>query len=322
MVYPKDVALRKANLAQLVLNLRSLFAYFLLMRLPTLIFLGLLSANMAFASDPGWQPLFDGKDLTGWDTEMMNIPDPTWDVPGLKRDAGGTYVEALGKNRDPLHVFTVTTVDGQPAIHVSGQGFGVLMTTGTFGNVHVHLEIKWGDRKWGKKIGKPFDTGLLYFCHSEAGVADKTWPRGLEFQICQNEFGDLYALASQVTVPAVMHTGSNGRPLYVYDPNGTPTLFIEQKPIGNHCAHIVDPEAPKGQWNTVDLFTLNGDSIHVVNGKVVMRLHNAQRLDGDTPAPLTSGKICLQTEGGECYFRDVEVESITEFPRELAAPKM
>ena len=286
------------------------------MRFLIFIFAGFLLATMAHAANDSWQPLFNGKDLTGWDTEMMNLPDPKWDVPGLARGTNGVYLEPLGKNRDPLHVFTVTNMDGEPTIHVSGQGFGVMMTTETFTNVHVHLQIKWGDRRWSKKSNSPWDTGLLYFCHSEAGVADRTWPRSLEFQICQNEFGDLYALASQVTVPA----RRDGR-LWRYDPAGTNTLFLQKRPIGNHCAHLVDPEKPKGEWNTVDLYTLDGDSIHVVNGQVVMRLHNAQRLDGDTPAPLTSGKLCLQTEGGECYFREVEVQPITEFPAEFAGAK-
>jgi hypothetical protein len=277
----------------------------------------LLPAKIALAADGSWQPLFNGKDLTGWDPEMMNIPDKSWDVPGLQRDATGNYTEPLGKNRDPLHVFTVTNLDGGPVIHVSGQGFGVMMTTAMFTNVHIRLQIKWGDLKWSKKIGKPFDTGLLYFCHSEAGLADRTWPRSFEFQICQNEFGDLYALASQITVPARL----DGK-LWRYDSAGTNTLFLQKPPIGNHCAHIVDAEKPKGEWNTLDLITFNGDSIHVVNGQVVMRLHNAQRLDGDAPAPITSGKICLQTEGGECYFRNVEVQPITEIPAEFAEPKM
>lgn len=283
------------------------------MRQLVIFLAGILCANILFAADQPWRPLFNGKDLSGWDTEMMILPDPAWDVPGLKRDVNGNYLEAVGKNRDPLHVFTVTNFDGSPVIHVSGQGFGVMMTTETFTNVHIHLEIKWGDHKWSIKTNKPFDTGLLYFCHSEAGVAptdkNKTWPRSLEFQICQNEFGDLYAIASQVTVPA----RQDGK-LWRYDPAGTNTLFLQQKPIGNHCAHMVDPEKTKGEWNTVDLITFNGDSIHVVNGQVVMRLHNAERLDGAAPAPLTSGKICLQTEGGECYFRNVEAQPITKIP--------
>jgi len=286
------------------------------MRLPILLLAGLLWVFTSRAADDAWQPLFNGKDLTGWDTEMMNIPDPKWEVPGLQRGADGLYHEALGKNRDPLQVFTVTNLDGGPVIHISGQGFGVMMTTATFTNVHVRLQIKWGDRRWGKKSNSPWDSGLLYFCHSEAGPADRTWPRGLEFQICQNEFGDLYSLAAQVTVPA----RRDGK-LWRYDPAGTNSLFLEQKPIGNHCAHIVDAEKPKGEWNTVDLITFNGDSIHVVNGRVVLRLHNAQRLDSPAPAPLYAGKLCLQTEGGECYYRQVEVSAITQIPGEFAEAK-
>ena len=290
---------------------------------------GVLLANAILAADNAWQPLFNGKDLTGWDTEMMNIPDPAWDVPGLTRGADGLYHEPLGKNRDPLHVFTVTNMDGGPVIHVSGQGFGVMMTTATYTNVHVHVEIKWGDRRWSKKSNSPWDTGLLYFCHSEAGLADRTWPRSLEFQICQNEFGDLYALGAQVIVPAsqaMCKTWSNTgqfveKTLWRYDPTGTNALFVQKAPIGNHCVHLVDAEKPKGEWNTLDLITFNGNSIHVVNGQVVMRLYNATRLDGPAPAPITSGKISLQTEGGECFFRNVEVQPITEIPAEFAEPK-
>jgi hypothetical protein len=290
------------------------------MRYAKYIIAGGLFIKLAAAADVPWQPLFNGKDLSGWDTEMMILPDKAWDVPGLQRDTNGNYAEVVGKNRDPLHVFTVTNMEGVPTIHVSGQGFGVMMTTAMFTNVHIRLQIKWGDLKWSKKIGQPFDTGLLYFCHSEAGVAptdrNKTWPRSFEFQICQNEFGDLYALGAQITVPA----RQDGR-LWRYDLKGTNTLFVQKAPVNNHCAHIVDPEKPKGEWNTLDLITFNGNSIHVVNGKVVMRLYNAQRLDGGAPAPITSGKVSLQTEGGECYFRNVEYQTITGIPAEYAESK-
>jgi len=302
------------------------------MRFQTTLLAGLFLANVAVAADGSWQPMFNGKDLTGWDTEMMILPDPKWDVPGLARDTNGNYTQPVGKNNDPLHVFTVTNMDDVPTIHVSGQGFGVIMTTATFTNVHIRLQIKWGDQKWSKKIGQPYDTGLLYFCHSEAGVALtdklKTWPRSFEFQICQNEFGDLYALGAQVTVPAsqaMCKTWSTGqfvdRTLWRYDPAGTNTLFVQKAPIGNHCVHQVDAEEPKGEWNTLDLITFNGNSIHVVNGRVVMRLYNAERIDNGAPEPITSGKISLQTEGGECYFRNVEVQPITEIPAEFAEHK-
>jgi len=82
----------------------------------------------------------------------------------------------------------------------------------------------------------------------------------------------------------------------------------------------VDAEKPRGEWNTLDLFCFDGDSIHIVNGRVVMRLHHAQRLDGAEPAPLTAGAISLQTEGAEVFYRNVEIQPIEKFPAEFAEP--
>ncbi len=170
----------------------------------------LFLTRAVLAGEETWQPLFNGKDFSDWDIEMMNPPDPAWDVPGLERRTNGVYLESLGKNRDPLRVFSVTNLDGGPVIHVSGQGFGVLMTKTAYTNAHVRLEIKWGERKWSKKLNKPFDTGLLYFCHSEAGLVDKTWPRSLEFQICQNEFGDLFTRLDLKSSSALTQRGTYG----------------------------------------------------------------------------------------------------------------
>lgn len=128
--------------------------------------------------------------------------------------------------------------------------------------------------------------------------------------------GDLYALGAQITVNARAETGPNGRALYHYDRNGEPVLFTQKPPIGNRCVRLVDAEKPNGEWNTLDLIVLGSDSIHVVNGTVVMRLHDAQRLDGNAPAPITSGQISLQTEGAEVFYRHMEIQPITAVPPE------
>jgi hypothetical protein len=271
-----------------------------------------IAACVSASAAEKWQSLFSGKDFTGWDT-FMATPDSSWDVPGLKRDENGKYLEPVGLNRDPLHVFTVETVDGAPAIHVSGQGFGTMTTQREYGNFHLRLQMKWGEKKWGSKSKAPRDCGLLYFAHGELGFDHKMWPRSIEFQIQEHDIGDLYAIATQETVNA----RQDGR-LWRYDPQGTPTLFEQKPPVGNRCVKLGDPEKPNGEWNTLDLICLGGDSIHVVNGVVVMRLHNAKRLDGATPAPLASGKISLQTEGAEVFYRNVELQPITAVPAEFA----
>ncbi|HVZ65209.1 MAG TPA: DUF1080 domain-containing protein [Lacunisphaera sp.] len=279
----------------------------------------LLSAGSLAAAEPAWRPLFNGRDLAGWDT-FLATPDASWDVPGMTRNAQGRYAGPIGVNHDPLKVFNVEEVGGRPAIHITGQGFGTMTTRESFENVRVRVQVRWGERKWGYKLHAPRDCGLLYFVHGEPGFDHGTWPRSIEFQIQEHDMGDLYAIATQITVNARPETSPGGRKLYHYDPAGTPTLFISRPPIGNRCVKAGDPEKPHGEWNTLELICWNGDSVHIVNGQVVMRLHHAERLDGSAPAPLTGGQISLQTEGAEVYYRDIEVQALAAKPPEFAEP--
>jgi len=279
------------------------------MRHLTLLLAGLLFSQAALAAEAGWRPLFNGKDLSGWNT-YLSKPDKSWEVAGLKRDTNGAYLEPVGKDRDPLKVFTVETVDGQPAIHVSGQGFGTMMTSEVFTNYHLRLQMKWGERRWGSRATARRDSGLLYLCHGEPGAMSSNWPRSIEFQIQEQDIGDLYPIGTQISVN-VRQEKTN---LWVYDPKGASRMFEKNR----RCVKMGYAEKPKGEWNTLDLYCVNGDSVHIVNGQVMMRLHNAQRVDGDAPAPLTSGAISLQSEGAEVYYRKVEIQPITEVPAEFA----
>ena len=278
------------------------------MRHPTFFLTGLLFSQVALAADAGWRPLFNGRDLSGWVT-YLSKPDRAWEVPGLKRDTNGAYLEPIGKNRDPLKVFTVETVDGQPAIHVSGQGFGTLTTSEVFTNYHLRLQMKWGERRWASRATVRRDSGLLYYGHGEPGAMSGNWPRSIEFQIQEQDIGDLYPVGTQISVN-VRQEKTN---LWVYDPKGAPRMFEKNK----RCVKAGDAEKPRGEWNTLDLICFNGDSIHIVNGQVMMRLHNAERVDGDAPAPLRAGAISLQSEGAEVYYRNVVIEPIKEISAEL-----
>jgi len=250
----------------------------------------------------------NGKNLSGWET-YISKPDKSWDVPGLKRDTNGVYLEPIGKNRDPLKVFTVETVDGRPALHVSGQGFGTVTTMEVFTNYHLRLQMKWGEQRWGSRATARRDSGLLYHVHGEPGVMSGNWPRSIEFQVQEQDIGDLFPIGTQISVNARQESTN----LWVYDPKGAPRLFEKNR----RCVKMGDAEKPNGEWNTLDLICFNGDSIHIVNGKVMMRLHQAQRVNSGTPMPLTSGAISLQTEGAEVYYRNVEIEPITEVPAEF-----
>jgi hypothetical protein len=290
------------------------------MAIRTWLLAGVLLAAGSVRPQSDWTPLWNGKDLDGW-TTWMQQPSPTSEVPGLKRDADGKYLEAIGSGRDPLKVFTVADdVDGRPAIRISGEVFGELRTRRSFQDYHLRLQFKWGQKKWPPRDRPetPRDSGLLYHVHAAPGVDGRTWARSVELQIQEHDVGDLYAVGSAIAVRAKAR--SRTQPLvYDYDPKGEWTFFSQSQGSAGRCIKQPDNEKPTGEWNTVELVCLRDDCIHIVNGTVVMRLHGATRIDGDLPTPVTSGPIILQSEGAEVFYRNIEVRPITAIPEEFAA---
>jgi len=302
------------------------------MHYPRLLLSGmLLVTSAALRADDAWRSLFNGTNLDGW-TTFLAKPEAKWgwNLPDLKKGADGNYAEPIGFNHDPLGVFKVETVDGHPAVHVSGQGFGVMTTVQPFANYDFKVQVKWGEHEWGYKVGLARDAGLLYHCVGLAGIDHGTWPNCLEFQIQEHDFGDLYALGStQVTVNASRMAaapvgtappvaGKRIPRYWIYDAHGAPMLFVQKPPNGNRCVKLEDRELPHGEWNQLELIVIGADSIHIVNGKVVMRLHNAQIRLGSEMVPLTVGQISLQTEGAECYYRNMKIRPIEAVPPEFA----
>ena len=288
------------------------------MRLPRLLFtVVLLVSGAAMHAQSDWTSLWNGKDLDGW-TTWMRQPDRSSNVAGLKRDADGRYTEPIGAGRDPLRVFTVMRdVDGRPAIRISGEVFGELRTTRAFKDYHLKLQFKWGEKKWPPRDGVATqrDSGLLYHVHAAPGAEGRTWARSIELQIQERDVGDLYAVGSAIAVRAKARPEAKPA-LYDYDPAGEWTFFSQSQGASGRCIKQPDNEKPTGEWNTVELIALGEDAIHIVNGKVVMRLHGPTRIDRELPASVTSGPLILQSEGAEVFYRDIQIRTIVAIPAE------
>jgi hypothetical protein len=72
-----------------------------------------------------------------------------------------------------------------------------------------------------------------------------------------------------------------------------------------------------GEWNTVDLYSLGGTSVHMINGVVIMILQNSRQIDGDLETPLLKGKIQIQSEGSEVFYKNIKITSIDKIPEEI-----
>lgn len=263
-------------------------------------------------------PLFNGRDLTGWDSWLGYA------------DAHDTYGQPtagpIGLNHDTTGVFRVETTDGRPAIHVSGKIWGGLLTNRSYGNYHLHLQFKWGEHAW---FPMPRNNGVLYHSHGAYGAFFGTWMSALECELMPGSLGMLLAIGdskgthSFLTVDwrvgAKVQVGRDPAipyPFRRFMPGGA--LQPIQVPAFNVDANR-NAEKPIGEWNTLDIYTLGDRSIHVVNGVPVMAASGLTTTDAKgVRRPLVRGRIQLQSEGAETWFRDITITPITRLPRIVA----
>lgn len=240
--------------------------------------------------------LFNGTDLSAWDVYVASAADS---------------IPPLGLNNDPNHMFSVVEVDGKPALRVSGEGFGGISTQQEFENYHLTLQFKWGENKIPSFINRKRDSGLLYHAVGPHGVDARAWMRSQEFQIQEGDCGDYWGVAGGVfDIPAI----KNEKNEWKYSKDGVMMTFSDSSAVGRRCWKDPDAEKPTGEWNTIDLYVKGDSSIHVVNGVVVMRLYHSRQSDKGKESRLAKGKIQLQSEGCEIYYRDIKLHLIDKIP--------
>ncbi len=255
--------------------------------------------------------LFNGKDLSGWYTYQRE-PEPSSEVEGLKKE-DGKYIEPIGLNKDPLNVFTVVEEDGEPAIRISGEVFGILVTEQEFENFHLSMEFKWGEKRYPPREDKKRDSGVLYHSVGKEGAAGRVWMRSVEIQVQEGDTGDLWCVdLTAANVRAVQL--ENGK--FQYNPQAE-FKGIQQFGNSRYCQKSEDFEKENGEWNRLDVYAYRRESIHVVNGRKNMHLTDiGQFVNGELVA-LTKGKIQIQSEGAEVFYRDIAIQPIEGIPENL-----
>jgi hypothetical protein len=229
--------------------------------------------------------LFNGKDLSNFYTFLGANP------------GGG---EALGKNNDPLGVFTVR--DGM--IRVSGEVFGYLSTEKEYENYELIVEYLWGEKTYPPREAKARDSGILFHVQGE----DKIWPRALEFQIIEGGTGDLILVGgASVEFDPALEARFAGKGMLSPDGKRIVKGRVNWPGRSRQWKDVLgfrdagDLEKPRGQWNRLELRCRNGTFSYVVNGTPV--------LEGRGAFP-SQGRILLQSEGAEIFFRKVDLVRI------------
>jgi hypothetical protein len=155
---------------------------------------------------------------------------------------------------------------------------------------------------------------LLYFSVGPQGADYGAWMRSQEFQIEEGNCGEYWGVAGgQEDISAIKKSDSN----YVYQPGLPLITFSATAQAGRYCRKAIDAEKTSGEWNTVDLYCFNGTSVHVVNDQVMMVLHHSAQVENGKVLPLLKGKLQIQSEGAEVFYKDIRIKPIKEIPAKL-----
>ncbi len=245
--------------------------------------------------------LFDGTSLANFDTWLVDH-----------------------HNADPEHVYTVVDqIDGAPAIRISGKVWGGLLTKAAYRDYKLTVEYRWGGVTWGERKNRTRDSGVLLHAQGRLGNTRKDfngpWLQSLEFQIIEGGVGDFISVAGfsesgeQIRPAMTIRARKDRDGENVFDPKGEPRVFTSgrvnwwgrsedwQDKLGFRGPN--DVESPGLEWTRLEAIVKGGNLQYFVNGKLV--------LEG-TDASFTEGKIMLQSEGAEIYFRRVDLEPISK----------
>lgn len=267
----------------------------------------LLRATLAQQADTAWVNLFNGRNLSGWDSYLSS-----------------DTANELVPNANPKNVFTVTNLEGENVIRVSGEVYGAITTHRAFDNMHFRLEFRWGEKRWPPRLKVGRDSGILYNCIGTPNPRTG-WMTSVENNIMEKGVGQWWSVngaiidvegewitpENELLVP-YKKEGSGERNI-VYRP-GAPLITASP---ANGITPYFDVEEVFGNWNNVEVLFWGGNCIHVLNGKVNLVAVNPRYPKNGGWEPLTSGRIQLQSEAAELFYRNIQARTLDEIPPEF-----
>lgn len=240
----------------------------------------------ALAQNTGWRSLWNGKNLDGW----------------------YLFLQKHGRNLDPDKILTI---EGdvihayKEAAHGSEVVMGYLGTDASFSNYHLRMRYRWGKKQFKPRFTLKPDGGIYYHHVGE----DAVWPDALQFQVELNSLGDLVttgAIRADTSIDPknrrddwqqYLATPAGGIPFLTAGRGVTYTRRRENFEIDG--------------WNTVEIVCKDDGAVHIVNGQVVNRASNIRRQnDKGEWQPLDGGRILLEFEATEIYYRDIELRTL------------
>jgi hypothetical protein len=207
-------------------------------------------------------------------------------------------------NSPAENFFTVTdgTIHAYPSQESgSDQPFGAIVTKKEYENYVLTLDFKWGEKKFAPRANDVRDAGVLIHMFGGSVI----WPAGIECQIQEGDCGDLWIIKAR----ASSKVDSDG--YHNYSPEGH---LVTKGHIDEYHRISRSNSWEQPGWNKVKVTGEGNNAKFYINEKLVNEAINVQQFDHATQKwrPLTTGKILLQAEGSEVFYRDISIQDVSK----------
>ena len=223
------------------------------------------------------------------------------------------------KRQDPRGVFSVTN----GMIRMTGLGLGYLATTQEFKDFELTVEFKWGSTVASWRTGKARDSGIFLHATGPDGNShdgDGAFMAAVECNLFQGATGDILLIrgndrdatliAPRITAFVSEERDDEG---WAWCRSSGRSQTIERWGRLNWInksrdwrdeldfSGALDVEKPYGEWNEIRC-VCERDTIRIfVNGQLVNVVRDVWP---------SNGRILLQCEGSEIFFRKFEVRPV------------
>jgi hypothetical protein len=258
-------------------------------RMVGLVGAGLLVTGAALAADDSsaWKPLFNGKNLNGWTVQYAS----------KTADGAPSPAKFFDVENGVIHVYRDEAAGSE-------QPNAYLLSTGEYKDYRLSLEYRWGEKKFAPRLNLVRDAGLLYHVHRERAG---DWPASIESQIQEGDVGDLWAVSARASSTINPKTQRFTR----LEDGGVPVTVGDDGKFAR-VRHGRVNEYPG--WNTLEVIVQGDRALHIINGVPNLRVSDMKSWDANSKSwvKLDHGRIALQAEGAELFYRNIKVRPLTK----------